>query len=219
MEIDDKYKIGEIYGVRKLLRLYRNDKNKLMAEVECINCHKITNMPACYLYNNKRINCMCKYKHYSQELLYKVLKEMIRRCNNPNHIDYGNKGIKVCDEWMGEDGYLKFKEWALANGYKKGLTIDRINNDGNYEPNNCRWITLTENIIKSNKERTHNHCGTCYGIDPDGNIYYFTNAALFAREHDLNPSHIRQIIRGYRKIHKGWTFGSVNERDELKNAI
>jgi len=76
--------------------------------------------------------------------LYKVWADMLSRCRNKNtkyYHRYGGRGITVCKEWL---DYLVFKEWALANGYKGNLTIDRRNNDGNYEPSNCRFITIQE---------------------------------------------------------------------------
>jgi len=79
---------------------------------------------------------------------------MKQRCYNPNNRSYktyGGRGIKVCDEWR--DNFMAFHDWAIANGYEEGLTIDRIDNDGDYEPNNCRWITLQENVSKMRKEQ------------------------------------------------------------------
>ena len=59
--------------------------------------------------------------------------------------DYGKRGIKICNEWLDkEKGVLNFCEWALHNGYSNKLTIDRINNNGNYEPSNCKWSTYKE---------------------------------------------------------------------------
>lgn len=74
--------------------------------------------------------------------LYNTWLNMRARCNRKSskrYEDYGGRGIKVCDEW--QRSYESFKEWALSNGYSEDLTIDRINVDGNYEPDNCRWIT------------------------------------------------------------------------------
>lgn len=83
--------------------------------------------------------------------LYRIYHLMKGRCNNPNKPDYkwyGAKGIRVCEEWS--KSYSCFKEWALANGYKEGLTIDRIDSDGNYEPNNCRWVDM---VVQNNNKK------------------------------------------------------------------
>lgn len=72
--------------------------------------------------------------------LYRVWCSMKERCNNihnKSYKNYGKKGIKVCSEW---NNYINFKKWALSNGYQENLTIDRINFNKNYEPNNCRWV-------------------------------------------------------------------------------
>jgi hypothetical protein len=70
------------------------------------------------------------------------------RCNNPSNENwhrYGGRGIKLCSKWQ---AFEPFRNWALANGYEDHLTIDRIDNDGNYEPGNCQWITRSENSRK-----------------------------------------------------------------------
>ena len=81
----------------------------------------------------------------SKTRLHNIWSHMKRRCKNPkNHAypRYGGRGIKVCDEW--NESYIAFSKWARKNGYSDLLSIDRINNDGDYEPKNCRWTTCTE---------------------------------------------------------------------------
>ncbi len=80
-----------------------------------------------------------------RHILQQKLCDMKRRCNNPadkSYKDYGGRGIKVCPEWSDpKNGHENFRKWAIENGWKKGLSIDRENNDGDYEPSNCRWAT------------------------------------------------------------------------------
>lgn len=72
---------------------------------------------------------------------------MMQRCYNENlygYRDYGGRGIKICEEWYKKGGFWKFRDWALANGYREDLSIDRIDNDKGYSPDNCRWATTSE---------------------------------------------------------------------------
>ncbi|HDY89897.1 MAG TPA: hypothetical protein ENH82_17485 [bacterium] len=85
----------------------------------------------------------------SKHPLYSVWRNIKQRCSNPNipgYKYYGGKGIKVCEEWLNNP--KAFIEWALANGYKKGLDIDRIDNNGDYKPNNCQFISHAKNSRK-----------------------------------------------------------------------
>ena len=89
--------------------------------------------------------------------IYNIYICMKERCYNPNtksYKDYGDRGIEVCDEWLGEDGFKNFYEWSVANGYDNSLSIDRINVNGNYEPSNCKWSTSTE---QNNNTRRNNN--------------------------------------------------------------
>jgi len=85
--------------------------------------------------------------------IYFSWQSMKKRCYNPNCKDfkwYGGKGITICDEWRSD--YLNFRDWAIENGHKTGLTIDRIDNRIGYEPSNCQWITKSENSKKRQRE-------------------------------------------------------------------
>ncbi|MDR0441837.1 MAG: hypothetical protein LBH44_00345 [Treponema sp.] len=83
--------------------------------------------------------------------LYAVWESMRQRCNNPNskpYPHYGGRGIVMCQEW---DDFQNFYNWALSSDYKEGLSIDRIDNDGNYCPENCQWMTVSENASKGSR--------------------------------------------------------------------
>ena len=91
----------------------------------------------------------------SKTRLYQIWLDIKQRCRNPKqkvYKWYGAKGIDICEEWAND--YLIFEKWSLENGYKEKLTIDRINNLGNYEPNNCRWITVKEQHRNTSKTIT-----------------------------------------------------------------
>lgn len=78
--------------------------------------------------------------------LYRIwhgIKDRCLRAKNQNYYRYGGRGISVHEEWVND--YAVFKAWALSNGYKDNLTLDRINSHGNYEPTNCRWVTRSKN--------------------------------------------------------------------------
>lgn len=94
-----------------------------------------------------------------EERLYSIWGSMRNRCknkNNANYLRYGGRGITICKEW---NDYLTFKKWALENGYNDTLSIDRIDNNGNYEPSNCRWA---DRIMQANNKR-NNHLITFNG--------------------------------------------------------
>lgn len=100
------------------------------------------------------------YRKTGLERLYKIWAAMLNRCFNKNnraYSRYGGRGISVCEEWR--NNYSSFRKWALENGYSDDLTIDRIDNDKGYSPDNCRWA---DRIVQQNN-RSFNHIVTYRG--------------------------------------------------------
>ena len=129
--------------------------------------------------------------------LYKIHNSIKQRCLNPNNVyyyNYGGRGIEVCDEWL---KYENFRDWAISNGYKDGLSIDRINNNGNYEPSNCRWATM---IQQSNNKRTNAY------LTYNGETHTETEWSRI-----LNVS--REMIRG--RVRRGWSIEEIFETPKL----
>lgn len=129
---------------------------------EC-DCGTIKSIARFHLLNGHTTSCGCYKKeratihgqYYSP--VYNVWRGMIERCTNKEHMhynSYGSRGIDVCDEWK---DVKTFTEWALNNGYAKGLTLDRINNDSVYAPDNCRWVNwyIQENNRSNNRHITY----------------------------------------------------------------
>lgn len=165
--MEDK-NIGSVVGQYRVVGLgtKKTGGHKLYDAV-CLKCgFKKHNVRLSDL-KRKNENCI-HYEHITKwhsSRLRDILKGMIRRChnvNNPSYKDYGAKGIRVCEDWR--NNYQLFNDWAVANGYQEGLSIDRINHDGNYEPSNCRWITQSDN---SKYKSTTNYI-TVKGITDSG---------------------------------------------------
>lgn len=111
--------------------------------------------------------CYFKYRRKNQhhKNIYSRYQDMKMRCYNSNKCNYkhyGARGIKICDEWLENNGYNNFENWALTNGYKKELSIDRINKDSDYSPDNCRWVN--QRIQNINKKPSKKNTSGFVGI-------------------------------------------------------
>lgn len=156
-EILSELKTNDLTGKRfnrlTVLRRVANYRDKPKWLCRC-DCGKEVEVLASNLTSNHSKSCGCynveqaiknatKHEMYGTRL-YKIWQDMKRRCESPvelSYKNYGGRGIKVCQEWS---EFQPFMDWALNNGYQEDLTIDRINVNGNYEPNNCKWSTLKE---------------------------------------------------------------------------
>lgn len=153
------------------------------------------------------------------EKLYHIYYGMKARCynkNNPKYNIYGGKGIKICNEWLYD--YDIFKKWAINNGYKenKKLSIDRIDSNKNYCPNNCQWITISENSAKANFGRQKNKSKNkdMYAISPNGKEIKIYNISKFAREYGLNRASVSHRLNGITKTPYlcGWKIYNKKEQ-------
>lgn len=123
--------------------------------------------------------------------LYHIWRSMKKRCHCPTCPDYpryGGRGITVCDEWR--DSFPTFEEWAFANGYSDELSIDRIDNNQGYMPNNCRWATPKQQA-QNRRERSYDH--RWYTIDG-------LNLRQYCEKHNLSYFTVQARIKKY-----GWT--------------
>lgn len=185
--------IGEKYG--RLTVISKLPNGKIDCICECGNKHIVNS--AWHLTSGNTKSCGCYHKDIIRQKatkhglhshpLYKTWQNIISRCENPNATHYkyyGAKGIKVCGKWH---KFIEFYEWSIINGWRKGLTIDRIDGSKDYEPNNCRWV----DYIIQNNNLSSNHLLTYNGVTLS--IY-----AWAAKIH-INPKTLGERIR------RGWS--------------
>lgn len=167
--------LNQKFGNRKVVREGgRNSRGQILWLVECscgrkdwATCTAIKKTKYC---RDCQMTIFKKHGDYN-ERLYKIHKGMLQRCNNKNaraYKWYGGLGITVCKEWL---DYKNFKAWSLANNYKPNLTIDRVDNNKGYNPDNCRWVTIQEQNKagrkRIKKENTSGVTGVYYRKDID----------------------------------------------------
>lgn len=147
-------------------------KCNCLNETECIvsSTHLLSgHTKSCGCYMKEQISKANSKHKLCENRLYNIFRNMKQRCYNPktiNYKNYGGKGITICEEWLDEKtGFINFYNWAIKNGYNENLTIDRIDVNGDYEPNNCQWITKSENSGKDKFFfKTLNECKVLWNL-------------------------------------------------------
>lgn len=160
------------------------------------DCGNTTIVPAHALRQGRTKSCGCLLSESSKRRmtslltkhgmagskLYRVYSAMRDRCEKPSCSEYhryGGRGITVCDEWKNDRN--SFFEWALNNGYKEGLQIDREDNDGNYCPENCRWVTRLENCNNTSKNVFLEFDGETHTLSEWSRILGINRSTIYSR--------------------------------------
>lgn len=148
----------------------RNSSNKVQWLCKC-DCGNLVKVTTCHLRSGHTKSCGCYNLESSITAnithggtgtrLYNIWCDIKKRCLNEKYWcynRYGGRGIKMCKDWKND--FTSFRDWSITHGYADDLTIDRINNDGNYEPDNCRWVTRAI----QNNNTSKNHIITVNGV-------------------------------------------------------
>lgn len=179
--------VGKKFG--KLTVLSFNKKEKGHYYWNCIcDCGKECVKDGDRLRRLKTNSCGClrvekNSKHHDYKTrLYRIYNGMKYRCNletDTGYKWYGSRGIKVCEEWMKD--YQSFKNWALNNGYADDLTIDRIDNNGDYEPLNCRWVSVDEQQQNTRRTMKIEYQGLVYSMRKLAKKFNINHNTLYGR--------------------------------------
>lgn len=179
------------FGRLTVLETCGKKRNNMLWLCKC-DCGNETKVIGTYLINGNVKSCGCLFKEIQSKgnpkhnlyntRIYKIWRGIKDRCYNEKHVAYkryGGRGIKMCDDWKND--VVKFNEWAINNGYNDNLTIDRIDNNGDYEPNNCRWATKEEQQNNTRKNKFYEYNGELLTLSQISRKYNISDSTLYHR--------------------------------------
>lgn len=181
--------IGKRFGMLTVIKELQERSKDVQKVYKCVcDCGNYTNVRGRDLRSKNTRSCGCLHKRAitthdkTNSRVYRIYWDMKTRCYNSKHKsykDYGGRGIEVCNEWL--NNFMVFYDWSISHGYKDNLTIDRIDVNGNYEPNNCRWVTMKEqqNNTRTNVNLTYG--GITHTISEWSNILSINYSTLYNR--------------------------------------
>ena len=194
MKNQHSIKAGDKFGRLTAVKIANKSGHsyKWLFECECGNKKEIDIYS---VLNNKTKSCGCLQverarirnsthgacRNGKSSRLYGIWQQMRNRCFSPktkSYKNYGARGIKVCDEWL---KFENFQEWAINNGYADDLSIDRIDNDGNYEPSNCRWADIYTQANNKRRNVYYEAFGEKHTLTEFSRIYGINWATLYRR--------------------------------------
>lgn len=200
-------KFGRLTVLNRLHNYHKHDGVYWLCVCDCGNLFEVkggnlrsgdTKSCGCWLIENAQLKFKTHGKRKTR--LYRTWAHMKSRCYNKNvpaYPDYGGRCIAVCDDW--KDDFMSFYDWSMANGYEDTLTIDRINNDGNYEPENCRWADKKQQSRNRRNVKRYTINGETHCLSEWCEIL------------ELNFSTVRNRIYSY-----GWSIIEALELEERK---
>lgn len=205
---------GQRFNHLTVINYVGRKNNNSIWKCQC-DCGNIVEVRLSNLKSGKTKACGCLMKNgwgngkthgLSKSRPFKIWQEMKSRCNNPNYTyykNYGARGIKVCFEWK---DFVNFYDWAMSNGYADDLTLDRIDNNGNYEPSNCRWVN--RKCQANNTRRNHfleyqGQIKTIANWSDTFNVPY-SNIYTYLQRHNWNiEQYVKHLESGNLRIKRG----------------
>lgn len=201
-KIDERFNNWNVIYLIKLKNITR--QRFCIVRCDCGRLFKRNYYQIKYGHSTKCKECMyknrkCGTHNKSKTRIYRIWQAMKRRCytpNNTNYKNYGERGITVCDEW--KNSFTAFYDWAMSNGYKDNLSIDRIDNNSGYSPNNCRWTNM--HIQSANKRMSKKNKFGYVGVKYDKRYKkYQARITIFYKDYFLGNYNTAEEAHNARK--------------------